>query len=115
MRVLVCGGRDFGDIKLFEETMAAVDRDHGISCVIQGVAKGADAMAYDWAVRNRRVCMNYVAEWKKYGNSAGAIRNQRMISDGKPDLVVAFPGGRGTADMKRRARSHGISVIEAGI
>jgi predicted Rossmann-fold nucleotide-binding protein len=30
----------------------------------------------------------------------------------KPDLVVAFPGGSGTADMVSRARGAGIEVIE---
>lgn len=29
----------------------------------------------------------------------------------RPDLVVAFPGGRGTADMVRRATAAGIEVI----
>ena len=28
------------------------------------------------------------------------------------DLVVAFPGGPGTADMVRRARAAGIKVLE---
>jgi len=27
-----------------------------------------------------------------------------MLDEGRPTLVVAFPGGRGTADMVRRAR-----------
>ena len=35
-----------------------------------------------------------------------------MLDDGKPDMVVAFPGGRGTEDMMRRARNAGIRVIE---
>jgi hypothetical protein len=35
-----------------------------------------------------------------------------MLDDGKPELVVAFPGGRGTADMMRRAREAGVEVIE---
>ncbi len=52
------------------------------------------------------------AEWMKYGKAAGPIRNARMLAEGKPDLVVAFPGGRGTADMLRRVREAGIEVIE---
>ena len=35
-----------------------------------------------------------------------------MLDEGKPDLVVAFPGGRGTAHMTRIARGAGIEVIE---
>lgn len=35
-----------------------------------------------------------------------------MLDEGKPHLVVAFPGGRGTADMIDRARSAGVRVME---
>ena len=52
------------------------------------------------------------ADWAKHGRKAGPIRNQRMIDEGRPDLVVAFPGGTGTADMVERARVAGIRVIE---
>lgn len=54
----------------------------------------------------------FPADWRKYGKSAGPLRNQQMIDEGKPDLVVAFPGGTGTADMVRRAKAAGIRVIE---
>jgi hypothetical protein len=33
-----------------------------------------------------------------------------MIDEGKPDLVIAFPGGRGAADMVSRAIKAGIRV-----
>jgi hypothetical protein len=36
-----------------------------------------------------------------------------MLDEGKPQLVVAFPGGRGTADMIGRARAAGVPVVEA--
>jgi hypothetical protein len=51
------------------------------------------------------------ADWRKYGAAAGPIRNQRML-EGPPDIVVAFAGGKGTADMVQRARAAGIAVIE---
>ena len=35
-----------------------------------------------------------------------------MLDEGKPDLVVAFPGGTGTADMIRRAKKAGVEVKE---
>jgi hypothetical protein len=35
-----------------------------------------------------------------------------MLDSEKPALVVAFPGGSGTADMKRRAVAAGVEVIE---
>jgi hypothetical protein len=35
-----------------------------------------------------------------------------MLMEGKPDLVVAFPGGRGTANMIEQARKAGVEVLE---
>jgi hypothetical protein len=35
-----------------------------------------------------------------------------MLDEGKPDLVIAFPGGRGTADMVKKARRAGVEVVE---
>lgn len=34
-----------------------------------------------------------------------------MLQEGKPDLVVAFPGGRGTAHMTRIAQEAGVPVV----
>jgi len=51
-------------------------------------------------------------EWDKIGKKAGPLRNQRMLDEGKPDLVVAFSGSGGTKDMVRRAVKAGVSVHE---
>lgn len=34
-----------------------------------------------------------------------------MITDGKPDIVVAFPGGRGTRDMCMDAAKFKIKTL----
>jgi hypothetical protein len=58
--------------------------------------------------------MEYPAQWHKYGRAAGPIRNQQMLAEGKPDLVLAFhddiDGSRGTKDMVNRARRAGVKV-----
>src|SRR5262249_16770583 len=51
-------------------------------------------------------------EWDELGKKAGPLRNQRMLDEGKPDLVVAFPGGGGTKDMVRRAVQAGGIIHE---
>lgn len=111
MRVLVCGGRDFADSRLLHDTLTGLGR--AFEELIEGGASGADGMAYAWADRHGLPVTTFKADWKRYGNRAGPIRNQRMLDEGKPDLVVAFPGGRGTADMVKRARAAGVRVIEA--
>ena len=117
MKILVCGGRNYLDYLTLQKTLDnlvnGVDPD--LVTIIQGGAKGADYLAkvyaycWGWGGLN---CKEYPADWKKYGKAAGAIRNQQMLDEGKPDLVVAFPGGVGTADMVERAKKGGIEVVE---
>lgn len=109
MRVLVCGGRGYADR---EEVFAALDY-YDPCVVIAGGAKGADTLARDWAVLRERVHHIYPAQWKRYGRSAGPIRNCFMLEDSKPSLVLAFPGGNGTAHMIAIAEEAGIEVVRA--
>lgn len=83
--------------------------------IISGGASGVDSAAIDFAICNYCPFQEYpvaLADWQKYGKAAGPRRNQRMLDEGKPDLVLAFPGGAGTADMVRRARQANVTVIE---
>lgn len=111
MRVIVCGGRDF---RSPAQVWLGLDRVHAerpISELMQGGADGVDTFAREWAgskAIKRWVCR---AEWDKHGKAAGPIRNARML-EWKPDAVIAFPGGRGSADMVRQARAAGVEVIE---
>jgi len=83
--------------------------------VIQGGAKGADRMAREWCCRQPEIQMiNEPADWKMHGRAAGPIRNKRMLDEYEPDMVLAFPGGAGTANMVKQARAAGVKVIEVG-
>lgn len=74
---------------------------------------GADTLAGDWAHGFLIPVRSFPADWEeRHGKRAGPIRNQMMLEEGRPDLVVAFPGGTGTADMVRRAREAGVEVME---
>lgn len=107
-RTLVCGGRNYSDRERVYHFL-----DHlSPKTVIEGAATGADTMAGDWAREHNVECLEFKADWDMHGKSAGPIRNQQMIDEGKPTLVVAFPGGKGTADMLARARKHNIPIIE---
>ena len=111
MRVLVCGGRSYRNRELVNVVL-----DHsGATAIIEGGAKGADALAADWAIANGVPVHTFVADWHGHGPAAGPLRNQRMLDEGKPDKVVAFPGGRGTADMVRRAHKAGVEVFEVEV
>lgn len=107
MKVLVCGGRDFTDEQLLEEALSKFKIDF----IIDGGAKGADYLAYMYAIKHSIKHESFPADWEEFGKAAGHIRNQQMLDEGKPDLVIAFPGGKGTANMISRAEAAGVEVI----
>lgn len=80
--------------------------------IIHGDARGADTLADAWAQRHKVAVVSFPANWEKDGRSAGNKRNQQMLDVGRPDLVVAFPGGAGTADMVKRALAAGVEVYQ---
>lgn len=110
MRVLVCGGRDYGDAERVQEVLDALDRETRISYLIEGEAPGADTLARQWADARWIPVLKFPADWEKHGKAAGSIRNRQMLDEGRPDLVVAFPGGRGTANMVDQAERAGVPV-----
>lgn len=112
MRVLVCGGRDFSNRSWLFNVLDDFHKELNITLIIEGGAKGADSLARDWSFGAHIPHQTYFADWETYGKAAGPIRNQRMLDYGEPDLVIAFPGGRGTADMITRAKRAGVKVQE---
>ena len=113
MRVLVCGGRDYKDRDKVFDVLDDLHREHGALIIIEGGAAGADTFAGEWTCIERTGrLITEPSEWVRYGSPAGPIRNAKMISDHKPEIVVAFPGGRGTADMVHQARGASIKVVE---
>ena len=112
VRPIVCGGRDFDDRDFIWNTLTYLDAEYGpFEVVIHGAATGADSEAMIWAQACGRKHLPMRPEWDKYGRKAGPIRNQRMIDEGKPDGVIAFPGGKGTSDMCHRANQAGLRLL----
>lgn len=130
--IIVCGGRFYGRVPLdcdpgerqahstraakqaffMRETLDHLRQERDVRKVISGGAPGADTIAHMWATRKGVASIVMRAEWKKFGKAAGPIRNKRMLDEGKPDLVIAFFGGDGTANMIQQARFAGIEVMD---
>ena len=108
--LLVCGGRDYTDREAAFAALDRADQKRHIEAVVHGGQRGADALAAEWAIAHRRRELRYDADWAGRGPAAGPERNARMLEKGLPDGVCAFPGGRGTADMIRRAEAAGLPV-----
>jgi hypothetical protein len=108
-RLLVCGRRDWKNRDQVLQWIKWLNP----KTVIHGGARGADTFAGEAARALDKEVIVFPANWKTQGKAAGAIRNQQMLDEGKPDRCLAFDDGqgRGTADMIRRCRSAGIPVI----
>lgn len=127
-RILVCGGRNFSRVDgskpetieeykwVFKtlEKHVVYDKEEmlPVSVIISGKAKGVDTTAIDFAVVNWLEFEEHPADWEKFGKKAGYIRNRQMLIEGRPDVVIAFPGGRGTDMMVSIAKEANIPVLD---
>ncbi|MCT0230977.1 DUF2493 domain-containing protein [Synechococcus sp. CS-1324] len=112
------GGRDLAwpDQRVAAELLA---RSGGrlVHLLLHGGARGADAAIARAAHQLGWSALVMPAEWRRHGRAAGPIRNRELIelavaravahtSPGVSTsvLVVAFPGGPGTASLVQQAR-----------
>lgn len=124
MKILVCGGRTFDDYYAMATILNAYPT---CTHLVYGGAAGADCLADRYASEHALNVTTFVAKRNDisrpgavvkahrngtlYDAAAGAYRNRVMLEASQPDLVVAFPGGAGTADMTRAARKRGTPVV----
>jgi hypothetical protein len=108
--VLVTGGRDFKRYGAFRNVMDALHSTSKFDVVVHGDATGADTLANKWAIERGVKQIKFPANWTGETNGAGTNRNKFMLEMITPTIVVAFPGGRGTANMMRIAAERGIEV-----
>jgi len=108
--ILVTGGRKFKKRSILYLALDELLLQHKEVEIIHGGATGADTLAGEWAYSRNMPVRIYLADWDSYGRAAGPIRNKEMLEDGKPDLVVAFPGGFGTNNMVEQALNAKVPV-----
>ena len=109
MKIIICGGREF---RLFTEHTLILTRLHQLfrfTEIVSGRCAGADKDAEDWAKENHLPIKQFIPAWVAEGKKAGPLRNEEMAN--YADACIAFPGGKGTADMIDRALAHGLLTI----
>lgn len=113
--VVACGGRNFYNMKAISHHLGAVNDAHIIRILATGGANGADKQAETWASLQGIQVVSFPVsrkQWQIGGKGEGHRRNRLMLEMVRPHLVVAFPGGNGTANCVWNARSMGIEVRE---
>lgn len=116
MRALVCGSRKFEDESLMMKAFDDLEIDCTTILIHGDCPTGADRMAGSIAAMRGWWQIKCPANWGKLGKPAGPIRNQRMLDEFMPDVVIAFPIGesRGTHDLIDRAVAMNIDVHQYG-
>lgn len=110
--VCVTGGRNFSNDVFLYSALTTMHARNRIKCLTNGAYRGADALSRKWAERNRVPYLPFYADWQSYGGAAGPRRNQQMLTEASPDVVLAFSGDTGTANCIRVATNMGIRVID---
>lgn len=126
-KIIVAGGRDFipqpYHWKWLDELREqyALKGDHGIEIteVVHGCQRGADTFGKEWAESWGIEPKPFTADWNRFGNRAGPIRNAEMANylaaeskRGYEVAVVLFPGGRGTQSMFDEASKRELTIID---
>ncbi len=119
VHVIVAGSRKFQDYEYLEKVLnklLADFKNENEITIITGAANGADRLGSEFAINNGYELKEFPADWSKYGNVAGFVRNKQMIdylitTDGNK-MLVAFWNGKssGTRDIISLARRKGVNV-----
>lgn len=123
MKVLVCGSRDWADVKVIEREFKKLPA--GTTIIHGACPTGADAIADKLAMKLGFKIKRYPADWDGElaatgsAKAAGPKRNSKMIREehrgGEPiNFGLAFTSdlsrSRGTKDCVERAKKAGIKV-----
>jgi hypothetical protein len=114
IRVGVTGGRDYkNELKVrrvLDTALESISSNTKMHLVLGDCPTGADRFATRWAVDHPDVTYTiFIAHWERDGKAAGPYRNTAMVESGM-DVLLAFPGGKGTDDCRRKAFNAGVDL-----
>lgn len=121
MRVIVAGTRTLDEEVAFEEISQTFLE---IACespelgepkghiILSGCSGAVDREAIRFARISNWPCRRYPADWETHGKAAGPIRNEEMAKNADTLILIWNGRSRGSADMKRRAETHGLKIYE---
>ena len=108
-KIIVAGGREFQDYEFLKSVLEVAIGEDKVQ-IVSGGARGADTLGEVYAEEFGHEIKVFKADWKKYKNAAGPIRNESMAE--YADELCAFWDGRstGTKHMIKYARQLGLEV-----
>lgn len=108
MKVVIAGSRDITDYGILLKAIKECPFE--ITEVISGRARGVDTLGEKYAEDCSLKLHLFPADWKKYRNAAGPIRNAQMAEVADAVLCVWDGVSPGTKDMMNQARKRGLPL-----
>lgn len=108
MKTIIAGSRTITDRRLVFDILRELDF---ITEVVCGCARGIDTLGSQWAKTQDLPVKHFPADWKKFGKSAGPIRNKQMAEYGEA-LVLIHKGTPGSMNMLKLAKEKGLLIRE---
>lgn len=110
MKVIIAGSRTITDLAIVKA--AVKNSGFQITEVVCGGAKGVDTLGAQYAMDNQLSLRTFPADWQKNGKAAGPLRNMEMAKYAEALVLVWDGHSRGSDNMKRVARVHGLKIYE---
>lgn len=108
MKTIIAGSRSIGNYQLVVNCIAK--SRFKITEVVCGEANGVDKLGKEWAKKNKIPVKSFPAEWNKYGNAAGPIRNAQMADYGQALIAIWDGESKGTYNMIRTAQKNNLRI-----
>jgi hypothetical protein len=123
--IVAGGGRDLAwPVPLIARELLAQAHGRTVHLLLHGGARGADQAIASAADQLGWPAAALPADWRRFGRGAGPIRNRQLLEQAirraqchsTPHstvgvLVVAFPGGAGTASLLQLSRQRVLSSV----
>ena len=110
---MIVGGRNYRLTPQALNLLDNLNEQHKFIILLNGLAKGIDQSAKEWAESSGIKVKGFAAQWDKLGKRAGPLRNQLMVNELKPfDVCVFFPGNCGTDGCIELARKSSATIID---
>lgn len=110
MKLIIAGGRNYNLTRLDYLILDMLHKEHIITEVVSGMAKGADQGGARWGELRGIKITPFYPDWEQFGRPAGMIRNRQMAD--YADAVILFPGGNGTDNMFLEAKKRGLTIFD---
>lgn len=98
MKVIIAGSRDLS-LSAHRLTQIINLADFSPTEIVSGTARGIDRSGEAWARTVGISIKEFPADWDKYGNMAGPIRNRQMANYADALIAVWDGKSRGTKHM----------------